>query len=148
MQMVGFLIPLLDDKFPLIRSISCWTISRFSKYVVQVLSIFVKSTFFFFENKCVCFLPFTKFNCLTYCYKDKSFIGAALPSVFSFWFWIIHLKILLLSIQESGHQIGYEQFDKVLMGLLRRILDTNKRVQEAACSALATLEEVLPAVSF
>ncbi|XP_011046641.1 PREDICTED: transportin-1-like [Populus euphratica] len=76
-QMVGFLIPLLDDKFPLIRSISCWTISRFSKYVVQ----------------------------------------------------------------ESGHQKGYEQFDKVLMGLLRRILDTNKRVQEAACSALATLEE-------
>ncbi|KAL9391252.1 hypothetical protein Peur_015172 [Populus x canadensis] len=76
-QMVGFLLPLLDDKFPLIRSISCWTISRFSKYVVQ----------------------------------------------------------------ESGHQKGYEQFDKVLMGLLRRILDTNKRVQEAACSALATLEE-------
>lgn len=28
------------------------------------------------------------------------------------------------------------------MGLLRRILDTNKRVQEAACSAFATLEEV------
>ncbi|KAJ6739285.1 TRANSPORTIN 1 ISOFORM 1 [Salix koriyanagi] len=76
-QMVGFLIPLLDDKFPLIRSISCWTISRFSKYIVQ----------------------------------------------------------------ESGHQKGYEQFDKVLMGLLRRILDSNKRVQEAACSALATVEE-------
>ncbi|KAL9333162.1 hypothetical protein Peur_073301 [Populus x canadensis] len=76
-QMVEFLIPLLDDKFPLIRSISCWTVSRFSKYIVQ----------------------------------------------------------------ESGHQKGYEQFDKVLMGLLRRILDTNKRVQEAACSAFATLEE-------
>lgn len=28
------------------------------------------------------------------------------------------------------------------MGLLRRVLDTNKRVQEAACSAFATLEEV------
>ncbi|KAJ6368864.1 hypothetical protein OIU78_001272 [Salix suchowensis] len=27
------------------------------------------------------------------------------------------------------------------MGLLRRILDSNKRVQEAACSALATVEE-------
>ncbi|XP_057478503.1 transportin-1-like [Actinidia eriantha] len=27
------------------------------------------------------------------------------------------------------------------MGLLRRILDNNKRVQEAACSAFATLEE-------
>ncbi|KAJ6386115.1 hypothetical protein OIU77_029140 [Salix suchowensis] len=76
-QMVEFLIPLLDDKFPLIRSISCWTVSRFSKYIVQ----------------------------------------------------------------ESGHHKGYEHFDKVLMGLLRRILDTNKRVQEAACSAFATLEE-------
>lgn len=28
------------------------------------------------------------------------------------------------------------------MGLLRRLLDTNKRVQEAACSAFATVEEV------
>lgn len=35
-QIVAFLIPLLDDKFPLIRSISCWTVSRFSKYIVQV----------------------------------------------------------------------------------------------------------------
>ncbi|KAI8570892.1 hypothetical protein RHMOL_Rhmol01G0074200 [Rhododendron molle] len=76
-EIVVFLIPLLDDKFPLIRSISCWTVSRFSKYIVQVV----------------------------------------------------------------GHQEGREQFDKVLMGLLRRILDDNKRVQEAACSAFATLEE-------
>lgn len=76
-EIVTFLIPLLDDKFPLIRSISCWTISRFSKFIVEGI----------------------------------------------------------------GHQQGYEQFDKVLMGLLRRILDTNKRVQEAACSAFATLEE-------
>ncbi|EXB24033.1 hypothetical protein L484_006064 [Morus notabilis] len=76
-EIISFLIPLLDDKFPLIRSISCWTISRFSKFIVQGV----------------------------------------------------------------GHQQGYEQFDSVLMGLLRRILDTNKRVQEAACSAFATLEE-------
>lgn len=46
-------------------------------------------------------------------------------------------------IQGVGHREGHEQFDKVLMGLLRRILDNNKRVQEAACSAFATLEEVL-----
>ncbi|XP_048336150.2 transportin-1 [Ziziphus jujuba] len=76
-EIVAFLIPLLDDKFPLIRSISCWTLSRFSKFIVQ----------------------------------------------------------------DAGHQKGYQQFDKILMGLLRRILDTNKRVQEAACSAFATLEE-------
>ncbi|CAN4112585.1 unnamed protein product [Withania somnifera] len=34
-EIISFLIPLLDDKFPLIRSISCWTLSRFSKYIVQ-----------------------------------------------------------------------------------------------------------------
>uniref|UniRef100_A0A453DL99 Importin N-terminal domain-containing protein n=1 Tax=Aegilops tauschii subsp. strangulata TaxID=200361 RepID=A0A453DL99_AEGTS len=34
-QMVAFLIPLLDDKFPLIRSITCWTLSRYSKFIVQ-----------------------------------------------------------------------------------------------------------------
>ncbi|XP_057537106.1 transportin-1-like isoform X2 [Amaranthus tricolor] len=76
-EIINFLIPLLDDKFPLIRSIACWTISRFSKFVVQGI----------------------------------------------------------------GEQKGNEQFDKVLTGLLRRILDSNKRVQEAACSAFATLEE-------
>ncbi|KAG8374854.1 hypothetical protein BUALT_Bualt10G0038900 [Buddleja alternifolia] len=76
-QIIAFLIPLLDDKFPLIRSISCWTLSRFSKYIVQ----------------------------------------------------------------GSAHPEGHDQFDKVLMGLLRGILDDNKRVQEAACSAFATLEE-------
>ncbi|CAI9104774.1 OLC1v1003526C1 [Oldenlandia corymbosa var. corymbosa] len=76
-DIVSFLIPLLDDKFPLIRSISCWTLSRFSKFIVH---------------------------------------GSGL--------------------QESG-----ERFSAVLMGLLRRILDDNKRVQEAACSAFATLEE-------
>ncbi|XP_074589452.1 transportin-1-like [Curcuma longa] len=76
-EIVKFLIPLFDDKFPLIRSITCWTLSRFSKFIIQNIS----------END------------------------------------------------------GYGQFDQILMGLLRRILDTNKRVQEAACSAFATLEE-------
>ncbi|XP_018440559.1 transportin-1 isoform X2 [Raphanus sativus] len=76
-EIVAFLLPLLDDKFPLIRSISCWTLSRFGKYLIQ----------------------------------------------------------------EIGNPKGYEQFEKVLMGLLRRLLDSNKRVQEAACSAFATVEE-------
>ncbi|CBI18918.3 hypothetical protein VitviT2T_026981 [Vitis vinifera] len=76
-EIVAFLIPLLDDKFPLIRSITCWTLSRFSKFIVQGV----------------------------------------------------------------GHQKGYDQFNRVLVGLLQRVLDTNKRVQEAACSAFATLEE-------
>ncbi|KAG0489721.1 hypothetical protein HPP92_006584 [Vanilla planifolia] len=77
-EIVTYLLPLLDDKFPLIRSITCWTLSRFSKFIVQGI---------------------------------------------------------------LQHQRGHEQFDKVLMGLLQRILDNNKRVQEAACSAFATLEE-------
>ncbi|OWM80947.1 transportin-1-like isoform X2 [Punica granatum] len=77
LEIVEFLIPLLDDKFPLIRSITCWTLSRFSRFIIQGI----------------------------------------------------------------GNQKGLDQFNKVLAGLLRRILDSNKRVQEAACSALATLEE-------
>ncbi|KAF2324731.1 hypothetical protein GH714_016541 [Hevea brasiliensis] len=76
-EIVAYLIPVLDDKFPLLRSITCWTLSRFCKFIVQGI------------------------------------------------------------VNEKGT----EQFNKVLMGLLRRILDTNKRVQEAACSAFATLEE-------
>ncbi|GMG98868.1 hypothetical protein Nepgr_000708 [Nepenthes gracilis] len=76
-EIVDILVPLLDDKFPLVRSISSWTLSRFSKFIVQ----------------------------------------------------------------DIGHQKSNERFEKVLMGLLKRILDTNKRVQEAACSAFATLEE-------
>ncbi|XP_065881178.1 transportin-1-like [Euphorbia lathyris] len=76
-QIVAYLIPILDDKFPLLRSITCWTLSRFSKFIVEGI----------------------------------------------------------------GNERGKEQFNKVLMGLLRRIIDTNKRVQEGACSAFATLEE-------
>eukprot|EP00245_Coleochaete_scutata_P005591 TRINITY_DN19250_c0_g1_i1.p1 TRINITY_DN19250_c0_g1~~TRINITY_DN19250_c0_g1_i1.p1 ORF type:complete len:894 (-),score=159.66 TRINITY_DN19250_c0_g1_i1:1054-3735(-) len=76
-QVVAFLLPLLDDKRPLVRSITCWTLSRYSKWIVQ-------------------------------------------------------------SIQTPE---GHAQFDAVLGGMLRRILDKNKRVQEAACSAFATLEE-------
>ncbi|MCD7466207.1 Transportin-1 [Datura stramonium] len=34
-EIISFLIPLLDDKFPLIRSISCWALSRSSKYIIQ-----------------------------------------------------------------------------------------------------------------
>ena len=42
----------------------------------------------------------------------------------------------------------HDQFLKPLMSeLLKRILDPNKRVQEAACSAFATLEEEACTVS-
>jgi hypothetical protein len=40
--------------------------------------------------------------------------------------------------QQTGDQT---QLEGIMMGLLQRILDTNKRVQEAACSSFATLEE-------
>ncbi|CAK9221083.1 unnamed protein product [Sphagnum troendelagicum] len=77
-RIVAFLVPLLEDKRPLVRSITCWTLSRYSKWIVQAIA------------------------------------------------------------QATEGQV---QFDTVLTGLLRRILDSNKRVQEAACSAFATLEE-------
>ncbi|KAL6556349.1 Transportin-1 [Orobanche gracilis] len=109
-EIIGFLIPLLDDKFPLIRSISCWTLSRFSKYIVQgeklMTTIIGISSHF-------------SFICPSYEGCDRKGIQSKV----------------------TAHQVGRDQFDKVLMGILRRILDDNKRVQEAACSAFATLEE-------
>lgn len=76
-DLVQLLLPLLSDPRPLVRSITCWTLSRYSKWIVQ---------------------------------------GMEDPK-------------------------GVQQFDAVLQGLLSAILDPNKRVQEAACSAFATLEE-------
>ena len=84
-ELVPFLISCLADKKALVRSITCWTLSRYSHWVVQQ---------------------------------------------------------------------PHEQYLKPLMSeLLKRILDSNKRVQEAACSAFATLEEeacteLVPYLSF
>jgi transportin-1 len=36
-QIVAFLVPLLEDKRPLVRSITCWTLSRYSKWIVQAV---------------------------------------------------------------------------------------------------------------
>merc|ERR1719342_284605 len=72
-ELVPYLINCLSDKKALVRSITCWTLSRYAHWVCQQ---------------------------------------------------------------------PHEQFLKPLMSeLLKRILDSNKRVQEAACSAFATLEE-------
>ena len=72
-QLVPYLISTLSDKKALVRSITCWTLSRYSHWVVTQ---------------------------------------------------------------------QHDTFLKPLMEeLLKRILDSNKRVQEAACSAFATLEE-------
>lgn len=78
-DMVGMLLPMLDDPRPLVRSITCWALSRYSHWIVQR--------------------------------------GA-----------------------EAG-SVGAVQLDGVVQGLLAHVLDRNRRVQEAACSALATLEE-------
>lgn len=72
-ELIPFLIQCLSDKKALVRSITCWTLSRYSNWVVNQ---------------------------------------------------------------------PHDQYLKPLMEeLLKRILDSNKRVQEAACSAFATLEE-------
>ncbi|KAI9020791.1 armadillo-type protein [Phycomyces nitens] len=77
-SLIPFLIKCLDDPKPLVRSISCWAISRYSKWCVDQ-----------------CFTP-------------------------------------------TGRE---DFFEPVLLKLLDVLLDRNKRVQEAACSAFATLEE-------
>ncbi|XP_027199136.1 transportin 1 [Dermatophagoides pteronyssinus] len=71
-DLIPYLISCLSDKKALVRSITCWTLSRYSHWVVQNPENYLKP---------------------------------------------------------------------LIMELLNRILDPNKRVQEAACSAFATLEE-------
>lgn len=84
-ELIPFLINCLSDKKALVRAITCWTLSRYSHWVVSQ---------------------------------------------------------------------PHDQYLKPLMEeLLKRILDANKRVQEAACSAFATLEEeacteLVPYLSF
>ncbi|VDL91032.1 unnamed protein product [Schistocephalus solidus] len=72
-ELCSFLIDALEDEKPLIRSITCWTLSRYAHWIVGQ---------------------------------------------------------------------PHDQFLRPLIAeLLKRILDSNKRVQESACSAFATLEE-------
>lgn len=78
-DLVDLLLPCLTHPRPLVRSITCWTLSRYSHYVIQN--------------------------------------------------------------GQEPHTPGQVQLDLVIEGLLGRVLDGNRHVQEAACSALATLEE-------
>jgi len=94
-RLVQFMVPLLDDPRPLVRSITCWSLSRFSKWLVEAATGAAQGT--------------------------TPPPGGA-PDTMS-------------------KEYGQRQLDGVINALLRRILDNNKRVQEASCSAMATLEE-------
>lgn len=72
-ELIRYLIALLNDRKALVRSITCWTLSRYCHWIVQQ------------PHECY--------------------------------------------------------FQPLLIQVLKRILDSNKRVQEAACSAFATFEE-------
>ncbi|KZT69634.1 ARM repeat-containing protein [Daedalea quercina L-15889] len=75
--LVPYLISMLNDPKPLVRSIACWTLGRYASWCTQPVS------------------------------------------------------------EEHRNQF----FVPTLEGLLRMVLDNNKRVQEAGCSAFATFEE-------
>ncbi|CAJ0823134.1 10578_t:CDS:10, partial [Entrophospora sp. SA101] len=77
-NLIPYLIQTLSDPKPLVRSITCWTLGRYSSWCVNPPN------------------PL----------EDRP-----------------------------------KYFEPLLDGLLNRVLDNNKRVQEAACSAFATLEE-------
>jgi len=74
-QLVPYLITLLKHPRPLIRSITCWTLSRYAKWVIK------------------------------------------------------------------AKQDDEKYFKPLMAQLLQRVCDKNKKVQEAACSAFATIEE-------
>ncbi|KAJ3339678.1 hypothetical protein HDU93_007904 [Gonapodya sp. JEL0774] len=89
-QLVPGLLQYLNDRKPLVRSITCWTLGRYARWIVA-------------GNQ---------------------------PS---------HIPQEESDRLLAEHQKVY--FEPTLAGLLRMMLDNNKRVQEAGCSAFATLEE-------
>ena len=85
-DMVSTLLSMLSDPRPLVRSITCWALSRYSHWIVT-----------------------------------RAQADASAPA--------------------NGAAGGAGQFEAVLQALLAHVTDRNRKVQEAACSALATLEE-------
>tara|TARA_B100001769_G_scaffold256148_1_gene233182 strand:- start:371 stop:3157 length:2787 start_codon:yes stop_codon:yes gene_type:complete len=87
-QLVGFLYPMLDDARPLVRSTTCWTLSRFSPWLCR----------------------------------------SAMPAD--------HPNAVPGTTAEAS-AAGLQQLQTVLMGILNKIVDKNKKVQAGACGALA-----------
>ncbi|KAI7865032.1 armadillo-type protein [Spinellus fusiger] len=79
-ELVPYLLTNLNDSKPLVRSITCWALGRYSAWIVQS--------------------------------------------------------------SKQNPEVHSHFFEPLIQLLLARILDENKRVQEAACSAFALLEEV------
>jgi hypothetical protein len=135
LQIVAFLVPLLEDKRSLVRSITCWTLSRYSKWIVQVNNVLV-----------ACWHQLLRPTCLdTVCGFAVIGVQGSPCLVKERLFQDDQCQIVCFFFVKAIAQVteGQVQFDTVLTVLLRRILDSNKRVQEAACSAFATLEEVI-----
>ncbi|CAI5518192.1 unnamed protein product, partial [Closterium sp. Naga37s-1] len=123
-QMIAHLLPLLEDPHPLVRSISCWTLSRYSKWIARAVDKPEGQQQF--DAVLTGFLARILDN-------NKRVQEAACSAFATLEEWIA---------RAVDKPEGQQQFDAVLTGFLAPILDNNKRVQEAACSAFATLEEV------
>ncbi|CAM9750697.1 unnamed protein product, partial [Scytosiphon promiscuus] len=52
------------------------------------------------------------------------------------WFWRLFARVWIVSQESEEHYLV-----PVLRGLVERVLDSNKKVQEAACSAMSVMEE-------
>jgi transportin-1 len=84
-ELFPFLFNCLKDPKPLVRSITCWTLGRYTSWVVDQV-------------------------------KNQQ-------------------------QPQAAQQNPAQYFELLMTELLQRVLDTNKKVQDAACSAFATLEE-------
>ena len=100
-QLVPYLIQCLSDKKPLVRSIACWTLSRYAHWVVH-------------QHQQL------QHQQLQHQQQQQQ---------------------QQLQQQQQQPAAGDIYLRPLVDELLKKILDPNKRVQEAACSAFATLEE-------
>ena len=105
-QLVPWLIQTLNEPKPLIRSITCWTLSRYSKWVVAKHSEGVTENDGYLRPL-----------------MQELLIPNPIPN---------HIPNPIPNPIPTPTLLMQE--------LLKRVLDHNKKVQEAACSAFATLE--------
>ncbi|MGH0181004.1 UNVERIFIED_CONTAM: hypothetical protein FKN15_005558 [Acipenser sinensis] len=156
-ELIPHLIQCLSDKKALVRSIACWTLSRYAHWVVsqppdsylkplmtELLKRILDGNKRVQEAACR-----TRTSDLTRgCMQGMMpFLPELIPHLIQC---LSDKKALVRSIacwtlSRYAHWVVSQPPDSYLKPLmtelLKRILDGNKRVQEAACSAFATLEE-------
>jgi transportin-1 len=113
-KLIDYLLVLLRDPVPLVRSISSWCLSRYAAWVMLEPDDEVRNS----AN------------------ESKAHVTPSVRAARG----RAHIQYSLLVVQPSLYS-PQRYFRPLLVDLLKRVLDKSKRVQENACSAFSTVLE-------